>query len=327
MKYRTLGKTGLNVSEIGYGTWQFANDDEFWVGASRKESEASLLAAIDNGVNYIDTARVYGDGLSEQWIGEILKKRPNNEIIISSKVFPKNFKWPAPEGIEIKDVFPKEHIIKLVDESLKALDVDSIDVMFFHVWQDAWANEDEWKETVTNIIKQGKVKFWGISTNDYQSANCIKACDTGLITVIQTIFNLFFQEPTDSLLPYVKENNIGLVARVPLDEGGLSGKINTQSKFPEGDFRNTYFSPERLVELEKRINELQKIVDESNEVESIPEMALRYLLSFDEVTSIIPGMRKLNHVKQNTQLSDKGGLSAELIESLKSHIWNRNFYL
>lgn len=248
MKYRKLGKTNLKVSEVGYGTWQFANDDECWVGATREESEASLLMAIDRGLNYIDTARSYGDGRAEKWIGEIIKKRPDKDLVISSKILPKNWQWPARKGTDIQEVFPKSHIIEQVEGSLKALDRDYLDVMLFHVWQDEWAEEDEWKKVAEDLTKQGKVKFWGISTNNHESTNCIKAADTGLITVIETIFNLFYQEPIDSLFPYVKKKNIGLVARVPLDEGGLTGNINSDTKFEKGDFRSSYFTKERLVE-------------------------------------------------------------------------------
>lgn len=326
MKYRTLGKTGLKISEVGYGTWQFANDDECWVGATREESEKSLLTAIDNGLNFIDTARSYGDGLAEQWIGEIIKKRSVNDLVIASKILPKNWQWPARSGSDIQEVFPSQHIVDQVEGSLKDLDRDYLDLMYFHVWLDEWVEQDEWKETIQKLTKEGKVRHWGISTNNHESTNCIKALDTGLITVVQTIFNLFYQEPIDSLLPYIKKNNIGLVARVPLDEGGLTGKISSKTVFPEGDFRASYFSKDRLLELDKRINKLSEIVANSNEVETLADMALRFILSFEEVSSVIPGMRKLEHVKENTKLSEKPKLSNELIQKLRDHAWNRNFY-
>lgn len=321
-----LGKTGLKVSEVGYGTWQFANDDECWVGATRKESEKSLLTAIDYGLNFIDTARSYGDGLAEKWIGEIIKNRPSTDLIIASKVLPKNWQWPARSGTNIQDVFPAKHIIEQVEGSLKDLDRSYIDIMYFHVWLDEWVNQDEWKDTIQQITKEGKVKHWGISTNNHESKNCIKALDTGLITVVQTIFNLFYQEPIESLLPYIREHSIGLVARVPLDEGGLTGKINSNTIFTEGDFRTSYFTTDRLIELEKRVTKLNKIVYASSEVDSLVDMAIRFILSFKDVSSVIPGMRKLEHVKENIGLSHKPTLSRELINELRKHAWNRNFY-
>ena len=324
MQYRTLGKTGLKVSEIGYGTWQFANDADCWVGATREESTKSLLLALDSGVNFIDTARVYGDGLSEQWVGAIIKQRPTANLVIASKILPLNHQWPAQKGIGIREVFPKKHIIKQVEDSLKTLDREYLDLMQFHVWQDDWANEDEWQQTILQLTRQGKVKYWGISTNNYESTNCIQACQTGLISVIQTIFNLFHQEPIQSLFPFVKDNNLGLIARVPLDEGGLTGTINSTTVFSAGDFRRSYFSPDRLVDLEKRVNQLQQYI--TGDVNSLTELALRFILSFDAVSTVIPGMRKTRHVQENMALSAKPKFNQELLEELAQHAWNRNFY-
>ncbi len=326
MQYRKLGQTNLQISEIGYGTWQFANDSNCWVGSTKKESERSLLYAIDHGLNFIDTARSYGDGLAEKWIGEIIKKRRDKKIIISSKMLPKNWQWPARSGTDIQDVFPKKHIIDQVDESLKELDAEVLDIMMFHVWLDEWATQEEWKETIQEITKAGKVKYWGISTNNHESTNCIKACETGLISVVETIFNIFYQEPINSLFPFINNNNIGLIARVPLDEGGLTGTINSKSTFSEGDFRRSYFSQDRLVELEQRIVKLKKIVDESSEIESLTELALKFILHFDEVSTVIPGMRKLHHVEENLSVSMKSYLSDQLFEKLLIQSWNRNFY-
>lgn len=326
MQYRKLGKTNLIISEIGYGTWQFANDEDCWVGSTREESEKSLLYAIDNGLNFIDTARSYGDGLAEKWIGEIIRKRNNANLVIASKILPKNWQWPARPGTDIQEVFPKEHIINQVNESLKALNIETIDVMMFHVWLDEWVNQDEWKKVIQDLTKAGKVRFWGISTNNHESTNCVKACETGLISVVETIFNLFYQEPIKSLFPFVKKNNIGLISRVPLDEGGLTGKIDTKTVFPKGDFRSSYFTPDRLLELDKRIDEIKKIVNKSDEIKSLTELALRFILYFDEVSSVIPGMRRLAHVKENVSLSGKSSLSTKLVEELFKHSWNRNFY-
>ncbi len=324
MKYRILGKTGLKISEIGFGTWQLANDNNMWVGATKEESEKAFLTAIDNGINFIDTARVYGNGLSETWIGEFIKNRPNADLVIASKIYPMNWQWPAREGVDIDEVFPVEHIYKLTEESLKALDVDSIDLMQFHVWNDSWSSRDEWKKSIQDLTKQGKVKHWGISTNNHQAGNCIEACKTGLIGSIQTIFNLFDQRPIDELFPYAKENNIGIIARVPLDEGGLTGKINSDTKFEKGDFRNDYFTPERRKELDERVSKLMDFV--KDDVKSLAELALRFILSYPEVSSVIPGMRKVDHVIENISLSDKGPLDLALLSELRKHAWPRDFY-
>jgi len=331
MKYRTLGKTGLQVSEVGFGTWQLANDPNSWVGSDINESLECLRVYIENGGNFIDTAWIYGfsedkpnNHPSEELVGKFLKENAKNNIIVATKIPPKNMYWPALKGDPISEVFPKDHIKKCVDESLKSLKVDQIDLMQFHVWQDDWSKENEWKDTIQEIIQSGKVKFFGISINDYQPSNCLKTLDTGLISTIQFIFNIFHQKPTEKLLPYAKEHNIGLIARVPLDEGGLSGKYTTDTKFDSKDLRNNYFAGDRLIELVRRNDELKKLLN--SEVTSLPQMALRYILSFDEVSTVIPGMRRLYQVEDNLKASDFGKLSKHIMQELKEHSWERNFY-
>lgn len=332
MNYRKLGKTNLKVSEIGYGTWQLANDPNMWVGASKEESKSCLARYIEHGGNFIDTAWVYGydDNKpdrhpSEELIGEFLKESSSREkVIIATKVAPMNWHWPAWKKDTLQDCFPKDHILKQVEDSLRSLQIESIDLVQFHVWNDDWADEPEWQETVKEIIQSGKVKNWGISLNDYQPTNCFRAIDTGLISTIQFIFNIFHQKPVEKLLPYAKEHNVGLIARVPLDEGGLSGKINTTTIFPEGDFRSKYFSEERLRELEIRTGKLDTLL--GNNTKTIPELALRFILSHPEVSVVIPGMRRLEHVLGNAAVSDTGPLSDELMNELKKHSWERNFY-
>ncbi len=332
MQYRTLGKTGLKVSEVGYGTWQLANDPNMWVGADLQESLKCLHQFVDAGGNFIDTAWIYGYSSenpqshpSEELIGKFLKESGKRDsLVIATKVPPKNMEWPALDGVPISDVFPTDHIEKCVDDSLRSLGVDVIDLVQFHVWQDDFVKEDGWKETIQKIMKSGKVKHWGISVNDYQPTNCLKTLDTGLISTIQFIFNLFHQEPTKELLPYAKAHNIGLIARVPLDEGGLSGKLTVDSTFAEGDFRQTFFSKDRLVQLVEHTDALKKLL--GTEALTLPELDLRYILSFDALSSVIPGMRKSEHVAANTAVSDGRKLSAQLLEELKKHAWERNFY-
>jgi len=334
MNYRTLGKTNLKVAELGIGTWQLVDDPEMWVGGDLTEAMKTLYKYTELGGNFIDTAWMYGyesdhQGFptSESFIGKFLKESGKRDsLVIASKVAPKNWKWPARKNVPYAEVFPKEHIEKLVHESLARLGVDFVDVMQFHVWQDDWADIDEWKEVATRLTKEGKVKNWGISLNDYQPSNCFKTIDTGLISTVQCIFNLFHQRPTTTLFPYAKERNIGIIARVPLDEGGLTGKMTMDRVLIEGDFRNKYFGPERRAELVKHIAELDALRLQYPEISSVLEMAIRYILSFSEISTMIPGMRKPSYVEENIALSEKGPLSTKLLENLKSYAWERNFY-
>jgi Predicted oxidoreductases (related to aryl-alcohol dehydrogenases) len=332
MNYRILGKTGLKISEIGYGTWQLANDPNCWVGADPKESLASLYKFSELGGNFIDTAWIYGYSdakperhPSEELIGKFLKESGKRDsFIVATKIPPKNHKWPAWKGIPIAEVFPDDHIEKCVNDSLKSLGVQTLDLVQFHVWQDDFAKEDGWKKTVQNLTKSGKVKYWGISANDYQPSNCLAALDTGLISTVQFIFNIFHQKPTEKLFPYAKKNNIGLIARVPLDEGGLVGSFTRDTTFAEGDFRRDYFKEERLSELVRRTDALKNIV--GNEAKTLAELSLRFILSFDEISAAIPGMRKVANVEANAALSDGRTLSSHLMAELKKHAWERNFY-
>jgi aryl-alcohol dehydrogenase-like predicted oxidoreductase len=335
MKYRTLGKTGLQVSEVGMGTWQLAGKPWGWDAPDENESIKALYRFIELGGNFIDTAWVYGRvdepgdeagrHCSEELIGEFIKESGNRDkVVIASKIPGKNRKWPAWKDTPISEVFPKGYIEEMVDSSLKSLDIETIDLMQFHVWQDQFAEEDDWKTEIQNITKKGKVKHWGISINDYQPSNCLKTLDTGLIETVQFIFNIFHQKPTEKLLPYAKEHNVGLIARVPRDEGGLTGKLTLDSTFTD-DMRSKYFSKDRLQEFMSRIAKLEQLL--GNEAQTLQELALRYILTFDELSTVIPGTRKVKYVDDNVAVSDGKKLSSELMEELKHHAWERNFYV
>jgi aryl-alcohol dehydrogenase-like predicted oxidoreductase len=335
MEYRTLGKTGLKVAAVGMGTWQLAGRPWGWDAPDEAESLRALHRYVELGGNFIDTAYVYGrvdepgdekgDHTSEELIGKFVKEKGiRDKVIIATKIVPKNRKWPARQGVPVSEVFPNDHIEEMVDESLKALDMDTIDLMQFHVWQDDFAREDGWKETIQKITKKGKVKHWGISINDYQPSNCLKTLDTGLIETIQLIFNIFHQRPIERLFPYAKANNIGLIARVPLDEGGLTGRYNLDTKFSD-PMHSVYFSPDRLEQLLPRADKLKELLN--GEAKTMAELALRFILSFDEISCAIPGTRKVKYVEENTAAADGRKLSDDLMNELKKHAFERNWYV
>lgn len=333
MKTRELGKTGLKLSEVGFGTWQITDDPEWGKGPDRETSFRNLQHFIDLGGNHIDTASVYGwreedpdKHPSEELIGDFLTEtNQRDKIIITSKIAPINQLWPAPQDSTMASTFPAQYITKSVEDSLRSLKTDYIDVMLFHVWRDTFNNEDEWKSVCEKLTREGKVRYWGLSPNYYEPSECIRTIEeSDLISVVQCIFNVFHQKPIEELFPVAKRRNVGIVACAPLDEGGLTGNITLDTKFDDGDFRGQYFGGDRLSELVRRTDGLKGLM--GNETQSLAELALRFILSFDEVTSVIPGMRSERNIDRNVALSDGRKLTPELISKLRQHSWERNFY-
>ncbi len=321
MEYKTFSKSDVTVSRLGFGGWGIGKT--LWIGADDAESKRALRRAIEEGVTFFDSALVYGMGHSERLIGQA-EKESGKDLFITSKIPSKRFEWPAKESSTLKESFPTDYIIQTTEKSLRNLKRDYIDLQQFHVWNDNWANQDEWKEAVYRLKKEGKVRFFGISMNDHQPENGIEAGKTGLIDSFQVIFNLFDQAPADKLLPFCAENNIAVIARVPFDEGSLTGTVTPETEFPKKDFRNRYFRGDRRQQVWERVQKMAEVT--AAETESPAEAALRYLISFDALTTVIPGMRKEKNLLANVKAVEKGPLSPELMEVLKQFRWIRNFY-
>jgi len=317
MKYRTLGRTGIEVSEVGYGAWGIGGVQ--WTGGDDDEARQALNLAIDQGLNFIDTALAYGGGHSEELVGEVARSR-SEQITIATKIPPKNLTWPA-QPVPLEQVFPADYIIECTEKSLRNLGVETIDLQQLHVWHDNWAEQPEWIEALLKLREQGKVRYFGISINDYQPTNVIKALRTGHIDAVQVIYNLFEQAPQDELYPVCQELNIGVLARVPFDEGGLTGAIKPDTVFPQDDFRSWFFRGDRKQKVFDRVEKLKALLGE--EAATLPELALRFTLSHDAVSTVIPGMRSTKHVTANIACSDGRKLSPELLERLKDFAWDR----
>jgi aryl-alcohol dehydrogenase-like predicted oxidoreductase len=316
MKYRTFGRTGWNVSEIGYGMWGMAG----WTGSEDKESERSLDIAVELGCNFFDTAWGYGSGKSEQLLGALVKRHPNKRLYLATKIPPKNFIWPSKREFSLDECFPPDHIIEYTEKSLANLDVDTIDLMQFHVWEDSWATDERWQKTMEDLKKAGKIQAVGISVNRWEPDNSLETLKTGQIDAVQVIYNIFDQAPEDHLFLLCEELNIGIIARVPFDEGTLTGKLTKDTTFPKDDWRSTYFVPENLISSVEHADGLRPLVPEGM---TMAEMALRFILCNDTVSTIIPGMRKEVHVRANIATSDGKGLPQELLTELKKHRWDR----
>ncbi|RED54681.1 aldo/keto reductase [Cohnella lupini] len=321
MNYRTLGKTGLKVSEVGYGAWGIGKSA--WVGASDDESLKALNRSIELGLNFIDTAIGYGEGHSEKLVGQAVREH-SEKIYVATKIPPKNYQWPARAGVPAEDAFPAEHVIKSTEQSLQNLGLDTIDVQQFHVWSDEWVGHGDWMEGIRKLKEHGKIKHFGVSINDHQPANAIKLIETGLVDTVQVIYNIFEQSPEDELLAACIKHNVGVIVRVALDEGGLTGTITPDTKFESGDFREGYFRGDRKQEVFDRVNRITS--DLGIEQEQMAETALRYVLSHPAVSTVIPGMRTVRNVERNMKVGDGLGLPSDQVQKLKAHRWIRNFY-
>jgi aryl-alcohol dehydrogenase-like predicted oxidoreductase len=316
MHYRTFGRTGWRISEIGYGMWGMAG----WTGSDDEQSLQSLHRAVELGCNFLDTAWAYGSGHSEKLLGELVRAYPDQKLYTASKIPPKNSKWPSRRGYTLDECFPPEHIREYTEKSLENLGLDSLDLMQFHVWEDAWANDERWQRAVNDLKDEGLIHAIGMSVNRWEPWNVLDTLRTGQVDAVQVIYNIFDQAPEDQLFPVCDELNIGVIARVPFDEGTLTGTLTLDSKWPKGDWRNTYFVPENLKSSVEHGEALRPLVPPGM---AMPEMALRFILSEPTVGTVIPGMRKLRHVEANIAASDGLGLPVDLIGKLRAHRWDR----
>ena len=324
MRYRKFGRTGWNVSEIGYGMWGLAG----WTGSEDQESVASLQRAVDLGCNFFDTAWAYGNGHSEELLGKILRANkghaaaggPDKKLYVATKIPPKNRRWPARPEYSLDESYPHDYIFEYLDKSLANVGVETLDLIQFHTWEDAWLDDERVLRAIEKLRASGKVRAVGISQNRWEPANGIRAVRAGIVDAVQVIYNIFDQNPEDELFPACREKNVAVIARVPFDEGSLTGTLTLGSTWPKGDWRSTYFVPENLKASVTRADALKPLVPAGM---TMPEMALRFVLNNSDVSTIIPGMRKTRNVETNLAASDKGALPAPLHAQLRPHRWDR----
>lgn len=316
MEYRRFGRTNWEVSEIGYGMWGLAG----WSGSEASEYEKALDLAIEKGCNFFDTAWGYAEGRSEQVLGQLQQRHPAKTLYLATKIPPKNFTWPSKKGFRLEDCFPAAHIREYTEKSLRNLGVDTIDLQQFHVWEDEWAGDESWQRVVEDLKKEGKIRAMGVSVNRWEPNNCLQTLETGLIDAVQVIYNIFDQAPEDQLFPACERLDIGVIARVPFDEGTLTGMLTKDSTFPADDWRSTYFVPENLNSSVDHAEALKPLIPAGM---TMPELALRFILANKHVDTVIPGMRKVRNVAANMATSDGNLLSQELLTQLKAHRWDR----
>ena len=317
MRYREFGRTGWQVGEVGYGMWGLAG----WTGSDDSESLDALRRSIELGCNFFDTAWGYGAGRSESILGRVVRDHPDRQLYVATKIPPKNMVWPSRREFTLDDCFPPDHIREYAEKSLENLGLPRIDLLQFHVWEDAWAKDERWQRAVQDLKAEGIVGAVGISVNRWEPTNAIEAAKTGLIDAIQVIYNIFDQSPRDELLPFCAEHKVAVIARVPFDEGTLTGTLTKASTWPEGDWRGTYFVPENLHASVDHAEALRPLIPEGM---TMPELALRWILDDPRIATVIPGMRKRRNVEANIATSDDRALSFDLLESLAQHRWDRS---
>ena len=316
MKYHRFGRTGWNVSEIGYGMWGMGG----WTGSDDRESLESLQLAVNRGCNFFDTALAYGDGRSEQLLGRLVRANAGKRLYLATKIPPKNLRWPSRREFTLDDCYPPDYIQQSVETSLGNIGVESLDLIQFHTWEDSWVDDDRWIKKLDALRTQGLIRAVGISLNRWEPWNGVRAVREGLVDAVQVIYNIFDQNPEDELFPACREHGIAVIARVPFDEGSLTGHLTRQSKWPDGDWRNLYFVPENLNATIDRVEKLKPLVPAGM---ALPEVALRFILMNPAVSTIIPGMRKVRNVESNLSTSEAGPLDASLYNELRKHRWDR----
>ena len=320
MRTRSLGRLGWPVSEVGYGLWGMGG----WSGSDDEQSLAALDFAIEQGCTFFDTALAYGDGKSEQLLAQVLKRHPGKPLVVATKIPPKNRQWPARPDYKIDDVFPADYIREATEISLTNLGVETIDLQQFHVWTDEWAADERWQRAVDDLKSQKLIKGFGISINRWEPTNVLKALKSGVVDSVQVVYNIFDQNPEDELFPMCREMNIGVIARVPFDEGSLTGTMTHGMTWPQGDWRNLYFSPDKLPAI---LHHVESLRDDVPAGMSMPELALRFILANPDVSTIIPGMRRRLHVETNLGVSDGALLAPEVIAKLRRHRWTRTYFV
>ena len=324
MQFRQLGRTGITVSEIGFGAWGIGG--AMWQGSDDDDALIALAAALDAGCTFIDTALAYGNGHSEQLIAKALAGR-KEAVTVASKIPPKNQVWPAKPGTPLAAAFPADWVRTCAERSASYLG-RPVDLLQFHVWRDEWLREPEWRQvekTLQQLIAAGALRHVGISINDHAPETALEAVrQVDLVSVVQVIYNIFDRSPEEALFAACRERKVGVIARVPFDEGGLTGNIVPGVTFPADDWRHRYFQGDRPAQVAARVARLKPVL--LRESKTLAEGALRFCLSHPDLSTVIPGMRTAEHARANCAVSDGRHFSAALLEELKTHAWNRNFY-
>lgn len=321
MRYRLFGKSGWKVSEIGFGCWGMGGG---WGPRDDRQAQAALHRALELGVNFFDTAYVYGDGVSETLLGRALKGW-NRPVRVATKVPAKTMEWPAHPRMSPDKAFPTDWIVRCTETSLKRLGMERLDLQQMHVWTDAWVDAEEWRKAADRLKRQGKIRAFGVSVNDHEPGSALRGVAFGQLDSVQVIYNIFDPTPAEALFPLCQAHDVAVIVRVPFDEGSLAGGFTAQTRFPRSDWRRGYFKGKRLQETIARVDRLKAVLGPA--ASTLSELALKFCLAHPAVSTVIPGMRTVRHVEVNCAVSGSGRLPEETLEALKQHAWKRNYYV
>jgi len=304
VQYRTLGRTGFRVSEIGFGAW--AIGAEMWGPQDDADSIAALHRALDLGCTFIDTAQVYGDGHSERLIARVFRER-GERVTVATKVPPKNRIWGPSPGTDINAVFPPDYIIERCEVSLRNLETDCLDIYQLHTWCPTWDQETDWYEAMLKLRQAGKIRAIGISVSDGRPGEANAHIAAGRVDTIQVIYNILDQSPERDLFPLAQAQNTGIIARVPLASGALTGRWTRETIFPAGDWRGEQ-EREWVVEQVEKVEKLGFLTEDGT---PLAVAALKFCLSHPAVSTVIPGIRNVRQAEINLSASDGRPLPPE----------------
>ncbi len=321
MEHRRLGRTGVQVSEVGFGAWGIGKG--WWGETDDTLSVEALVRALEFGVTFIDTAHAYGNGHSERLIARAFREA-RRRVFVATKVPLKSADWPPKPGTSARQAFPADWIITHTEQSLRNLEAECLDLQQLHVWRDEWLGEPEWQEAVYRLKQQGKIRFFGVSVMDHQPGSALELVRSGLVDTVQVIYNIFDQSPEEVLFPLCRAHDVGVIARVPFDERGLTGSLSPETTFPHESFQGFYFRRDRLRETCERVDRLRPLLE--GEIKTVAQLALKFCLSHPAVSTVIPGMRRPEHVEANCSVSDSRPLGSQTLAALRTHAWPRNFY-
>ena len=318
MKYREFSDLGWKVSEIGIGCWAIGSE---WGDVSVEDAKEALYASIDNGINFFDTADVYGDGRSEKIISEVLKNS-NEQIYVATKAGRRLNPHNA-DGYNLKN------IESFIDRSLSNLGVDIIDLVQLHCPPSEICGKPETYEMMDEIVKKGKIKYYGVSVEKVSEA--LDAIQHPNVKSIQIIFNIFRQKPNEIFFQEAKKNNVAIIARVPLASGLLTGKMNNNSSFPENDHRNYNINGDAFdvgetfsgVDFSKGLEAVEELKKIKPEGFSLTDLSLKWILSHPEVTVVIPGAKNKIQAELNVKASELNEINS-IKDSIKE-IYNKYF--